>query len=184
VYEVKTTSWGAEKRKYAIKKLICQSPEQIDEARKELRLMRGIAHANVMPIVATSAKNKKDGRVEILFLLPLFQTSLQSLIDHGPGYPHCAFCGKSQLFFDICIGFCRGLQAIHEYDFRHCDFKPANVLINFDCKAFSKKIPDAPLSAVVVTDLGSAYTPLVHEVKNRADALVGYVPPTAIATTT
>jgi serine/threonine protein kinase len=172
VYEVKTASWGVEKKKYALKKLICQTPEQIDEARKEVRLMRSISHANVMSIVATTAKNKKDGRVEILFLLPLFQTSLQSLIDNGPGYPHSVFCGNSQLFFDVCIGFCRGLLAIHEYNYRHCDFKPANVLINFDCREFSKKIPDAPLSAVVVTDLGSACTPLVHEVKNRADALV------------
>lgn len=175
MYEVKTSSWGAVKRKYALKKLICQLPEQIEEARKELRLMREISHANVMPIVATSAKNKKDGRVEILFLMPLFQTSLQSLIDHGPGYPSSAFCGKSQLFFDVCIGFCKGLLAIHEYNYRHCDFKPANVLINFDCTEFSKKIPDASLSAIVVTDLGSACTPLVHEIKNRSDALVSLV---------
>lgn len=162
VYRVRPAGLGEGSSAFALKKVICQTDEQLEEARKEIDLLTNIKNENVLHLVASEVTMNKKSQLEALLLMPLYERSLQELIDEGPGYPSSTFRNDVMRFFNICRSFLNGLQGIHRYGYRHCDFKPANVLLR-PCAG--------PSEEVVVTDLGSA-SPLVIEVKSRSQALV------------
>ena len=163
IYRVKPTSFSSHET-YAVKKLICQTEEQLVEAQKEIRLLTEIKHPNVLHLIGSEirAVRKKDF-TEALLLMPLYDLSLQDMIDAGPGEPGCAFREQPDRCLRLCLAFLRGLKAIHNFGYRHCDFKPANILVR-------ERIGEAD-DEVVITDLGSA-CPLEVSVTSRSQALV------------
>jgi serine/threonine kinase 16 len=152
---------------YALKKMICSEQEQLVEARKEIEILTAIVNENVIPIIGSEFNQNKKGKYEVLLLLPLYHTSLQAVIDHGPGFPRCSMPHYADIV-KIIIQCVRGLIAIHGAGYRHADFKPANVLLSADNHA-------------VITDLGSA-CPLTVRITNRSEALT--MQDTAAALTT
>jgi serine/threonine kinase 16 len=156
VYLVKSTSSSDNRENYALKKMICQLPEQVEEAKKEIDAMVKIKHENVMPLHAFSYNTNKKGQDEALLLMPLFKTSVQSIIDKSGGYPHCGFKSGDEVLH-VLRESAKGLLAVHEAGFRHADFKPANILLG-------------ETNQVVVTDFGSI-TSLMQLVENRSDSL-------------
>mmetsp|Transcript_26655 Transcript_26655/g.49938 ORF Transcript_26655/g.49938 Transcript_26655/m.49938 type:complete len:565 (-) Transcript_26655:49-1743(-) len=141
---------------FALKKLICQTEDQIKETKKEIKLLSLIKHSNVLNLLKSSFHTNSKKQTEAFLLLPLYDKCAQDIIDQGPGYPHCAFEVRSQVLKMIvqCID---AINAIHSCGYTHCDFKPANVLL------------DANMNAIV-TDFGSA-CPLSTEVNSRSQAL-------------
>ncbi len=150
---------------FALKKLICQTDEQVVEARKEIQLLSGIRHGNVLHLIDSAVITNKKGQLEALLLMPLFDTTLQAVIDDGSGYPNSAFNKNHRRFLHILGGFVNGLLAIHKFGYRHCDFKPANVLLRVGSGGDGE--------SVVVTDLGSA-GPITIQVSSRSQALVRF----------
>ena len=169
---------------FALKRMICQTDEQIAEARKEMQLMTLLkGKPNVIQLIASEIRTgkTKGHHLEALFLMPLYEESLQARIDDGPGYPDSAFKANETIY--IIQSFVQGLLAIHSLGYRHCDFKPANVLLRRQRRRPAREreergegerdITDAQVE-VVVTDLGSA-SPLTVTVTNRAEALVSHM---------
>lgn len=141
-----------------MKKIICQTDEQIDEAKKELRFLQKVKHANIVSLLGSEIiSSGKGSKQEIFFLMPLYSGNVQAIIDKGRGYPSCAFEGNMSGLMAILLDTCRGLEAIHRAGYRHGDLKPANILLNHEGRA-------------VLTDFGSI-SPLVVEVSNRTMAL-------------
>ncbi len=140
----------------ALKKMICQTNEQRQEAKKEIEVMKAIQDDHVLNLIDFSYYKNKKGQEEALLLMPLFHTSLQSLIDHSEGYPYC--CLRDGLdVLKIIQHVIQGLQAIHNAGYRHNDLKPGNILLTESYHA-------------VITDFGSA-GPLEQVIQSRAEAL-------------
>jgi serine/threonine kinase 16 len=157
VSRVKSVNLSDFGQRYAVKLMICQSQEQLSEARKEVKLMRLISHNCVVPLLAVDEKKNSRGHIEVMLLLPLYIGSLQNFIDKGEQWPHCAF-EDSATVARILIDSTAGIAALHAAGYRHSDIKPGNILLSRET-----------LSAVI-TDLGSA-SPLVVHVSSRREAL-------------
>lgn len=159
VYHVKGTNKEDRSKSYAIKKLVCQSNEQLNEANKERLILNKIKNDYVIPLLGTDIMKNKKGYDEVILLLPLYDTSLQTIIDDGPsGYPFCSFIDGLDVV-KILRNIAEGLAAVHAAGFRHCDLKPANILLTVDNMR------------AVLTDFGSA-SKLITVVNSRADALI------------
>lgn len=146
---------------YAIKKIICQSSEQLEEAQHEINLLTTIQHGNVLSLHMSCVQSNKSSstssseNMEVYLLLPLYQESLQNIIDTSSGYPECGLDRRDVQ--KIIFGCVNGIHAIHLAGYRHGDIKPANVLLDADRNP-------------VITDFGSA-EPLSTEITNRQQAL-------------
>lgn len=156
MYNVMSTGKEDSGERYALKKMICQTDEQLDEAKKEIDTMVKIKHQNVLPLLDFAYTLNKKGQKEVLLLLPLYMGSVQTVIDQGAGFPNCGFSdGLDVLKILRCI--VEGLSAIHACGLRHADMKPANILLTESHNA-------------VITDFGSV-SPAPVEVHSRAEAL-------------
>lgn len=156
VYHVRSAHANDKGDSYALKKMICQTDEQMIEAKREMDVMLKIDHCNVMPLLNFSYLRNKKGQDEVYMVMPLYHTSVQAIIDHGPGFPYCAFNDGLDVV-KILRHSMEGLRALHEAGFRHGDFKPANILVTETFDA-------------VITDFGST-SPLETKVTSRATAL-------------
>lgn len=156
VYHVKSTHASDKAESYALKKMICQTSEQMAEAKREMDVMLKVHHPNILPLLNFSYLRNKKGQDEVYMLMPLYHTSVQAMIDDCFGYPHCAFADGLDVV-KILRHSAEGLLALHKAGFRHGDFKPANILIN---EAYD----------AVITDFGSA-SPLETNVTSRSQAL-------------
>lgn len=157
VFRVKSVNVDDYHEHYALKKMLCQTEEQLEEAQKEIEIMTNIDHPNVLKLLLSDVSNTRKGYHEAYLLLPLYSGTVQSFIDKGRGYPMCPFTDGDtvlQIWRD-CI---EGLMAIHLAGYRHADFKPGNILLSETNKA-------------VITDLGSA-CPLVTKITSRSEALM------------
>jgi serine/threonine protein kinase len=94
VYEVKLFNTRHKKTStsFAIKKMICQTEEQLEEATKEIDVLKMCSgHPNIVPMLNSCFGMNKEGQVEVTLLLPLYTKSVQDKIDAGDGYPFCGF---------------------------------------------------------------------------------------------
>eukprot|EP01031_Cornospumella_fuschlensis_P023145 gene23145-28128_t len=128
VYEVRSTQKEDQYAHYALKKMLCQESEQVAEAKKEVDLLNKIKHTNVLPLLDHSVQITKQSEQEVCLLMPLYHSSIQHVIDKGPGPPYCGFSDGLDVV-KVLRHCAEGLQAIHNHGYRHADFKPANILI-------------------------------------------------------
>ncbi|WP_455837121.1 serine/threonine-protein kinase [Pseudarthrobacter siccitolerans] len=91
-------------------------PEVIKRFTRELRLLQGLKHPNVISIIA---HGETDGG-DVWYAMPLAQGSLADFVDKIGGSP--------PLVVDIMRQVCMGLTYIHTNGVFHRDLKPANVL--------------------------------------------------------
>ena len=118
VYRVKSCNKNDMGTHYALKKIICSSQEQLEEAKKEVSILNQIAHNNVLPLLASATVRNSKGQDEVFLLLPLYAGTVQSKIDNGKGNPHCAFNDGLDVV-NILRQVCEGLQQVHSLGYRH-----------------------------------------------------------------
>lgn len=157
VYQVRSVNKTDRNELYAIKKMICQSEEQLSLARKEIEVLTKLDHKNVMPLLDSSYGTNKYDQEEFLLLFPLFKCSVQTIIDKGKGFPQCGFSTGADVV-KVLRQSAQGLAAIHAGGYRHADIKPGNVLINANFDA-------------VITDFGSV-SPIREVINNHSEALI------------
>jgi serine/threonine kinase 16 len=155
IYKAKYVTPTTSHSTVALKKMICQTEEQLTEAQKEIEVLTTVRHENVINLITHTIRDNKNRQHEVWLVLPLYEKSLQNIIDSGFGYPNCSISQDSVMA--ILLATVRGLEAIHNCRYRHCDFKPANILLDRGMHA-------------VITDMGSA-SHLVTLVETRAQAL-------------
>jgi len=157
VYKVMSINKDDNKETYALKKIICQTEEHMEQARKEVQMMTCIKHPNILSLVDCSEQlSPKGGHTEMLLLMPLMAYSLQSIIDNGCGYPSCSLSDGLDVL-NILRQCVEGVTAIHSHGVRHGDLKPANILLATSYHA-------------VITDFGSA-SEIPFTVTSRSVAL-------------
>lgn len=91
-------------------------PEAISRFKRELRLLEGLTHPNVISVIAQGQTDEQD----VWYAMPLAQGSLADFIEKVDGNP--------PLIVDIMRQICAGLTYIHSNGVCYRDLKPANVL--------------------------------------------------------
>ncbi|MFD0432028.1 serine/threonine-protein kinase [Streptomyces zhihengii] len=89
--------------------------------KRELRVLTGLTHSNVIPVIAHGDMSNQD---EIWYAMPLAQGSLHDVITE--------FEGKDVEIADVMTQLCNGLSYVHDAGVFHRDLKPANVLRTSD----------------------------------------------------
>lgn len=91
-------------------------PEAIARFQRELQLLEGLRHPNIISVIA----HGKTDDADVWYAMPLAQGSLADFIDKIEGKP--------PFVVDIMRQICEGLSYIHTNGVLHRDLKPGNVL--------------------------------------------------------
>ena len=147
---------------FALKQVLCQSREQIQDAQAELRALRECSgHPNIISLIDhaqfnTASAPRSDSNSQVLYLFPLYSrgTAWDSIekSQEGRPWPFTEFRALNMI-----MGVAKGLHFMHQKNMAHSDVKPHNILINND---------DKP----VIMDLGST-TIAKRQINTRKDAL-------------
>lgn len=89
--------------------------------KRELRVLSGLSHPNVIPVIAHGDMTEQD---EIWYAMPLAQGSLHAVASE--------FEGKEMEIAEVMGQLCTGLTYVHENGVLHRDLKPGNVLRTTD----------------------------------------------------
>ena len=172
VYLVRENDSG---RKFALKKMVAQSREQLDEAKWEMKIHRELDHPNILKIIDASILPSPRSRnmQEINILLPLASHgSIFDLIEgaldtqksnnHGKGWPF-----PEQEALRIFLKVCEAVKVMHKKGYAHRDIKPHNILL-FDHNQETGEPSDGLVP--ILMDLGSTAN-LKVQVRTRKDVL-------------
>ena len=172
VYLVRDNDTG---RKYALKKMVAQSREQLDEAKWEMKIHRELDHPNILKIIDASIlpSPRSKNMQEINILLPLASHgSIFDLIEgaldaqksnnNGKGWPF-----PEQEALRIFLKVCESVKVMHKKGYAHRDIKPHNILL-FDHDQQTGEPSDVLVP--ILMDLGSTAN-LKFQVRTRKDVL-------------
>ena len=117
---------GAEK--FALKKVLCQLPEQSEAARWEIQVHSAINHKNCMPLIDHSVVEAPNGE-EFRLLMPLFESG--TLLDRCTMHLKAGTRMPEKVALRIFEGVLQGILQFHQHTpaWAHRDIKPANVLL-------------------------------------------------------
>jgi serine/threonine protein kinase len=78
-------------RQYAVKKIHCATPEQIQDAQREIAICREFDHPNIAPLIDAQFFHGLANTQDALLLLPYFpRGSLQKMIEAAEATGACA----------------------------------------------------------------------------------------------
>ncbi|XP_020110380.1 probable serine/threonine-protein kinase DDB_G0291350 [Ananas comosus] len=151
---------------YAMKKILIQSPEQLELVKEEIHVSSLFNHPNLLPlldhsIIAVKGQQGGSWNYEAYVLFPVYLDG--TMLDNA-----IAMHSRDEFFptytvLQIFRQLCSGLKHMHSFDppYAHNDVKPGNILITH-----TKGQP--PLA--ILTDFGSA-RPARKQIRSRSEAL-------------
>eukprot|EP00216_Chloropicon_sp_CCMP2111_P003460 CAMPEP_0198238934 /NCGR_PEP_ID=MMETSP1446-20131203/4471_1 /TAXON_ID=1461542 ORGANISM="Unidentified sp, Strain CCMP2111" /NCGR_SAMPLE_ID=MMETSP1446 /ASSEMBLY_ACC=CAM_ASM_001112 /LENGTH=344 /DNA_ID=CAMNT_0043921439 /DNA_START=175 /DNA_END=1209 /DNA_ORIENTATION=- len=152
VYLVRDAQSGEE---LALKKMLCQSSEQLEDARREIEVMQTFKHAALLELIDSDthrAGNRAQGVHIVHFLFKAYKDGTLLDLVEGSDYVHPIITLR------IFLSVCEGVQCMHTSTgtpYAHRDIKPHNVLLERKTAAASQvKVLDH-FSAVLM-DFGSS----------------------------
>eukprot|EP01031_Cornospumella_fuschlensis_P025642 gene25641-30971_t len=154
--EVEARERGAQ---LALKQLVCRDSEQVDDAHRELQVLRDLPPHPHLPSLLDHASLRMASQGQgtgnsairqVLLLLPLYSSSCQDLLlSAGP-----FAVGRA---LRVCAEVASALQHMHAHGLVHGDVKPQNIMLTH-------------AGSAALVDLGSALAVPVH-VETRRQAL-------------
>jgi serine/threonine kinase 16 len=157
---------NAKDKKYAMKQVLCQSTEQLNDTKKEISALKRFQNnENIISLhdfssQETMSQAHANGTRVVMMLFPLYQSgTLWDKIEEAGGCEKegCPWPISERYALDLCAGIASGLHVIHERGFSHRDVKPHNILLT------ESGVP-------IITDFGSV-TEARRTVTCRRDAL-------------
>ena len=112
------------KEKFALKKILAQTSEQLEETKWEVKVHRTFDHPNLLPLVGYLVQQAPKGSgQEVILLFPYHPQTLFSIIYDAwqrPDDPWPFTEGDALYIFEQ---ICGGLSAFHESNWAHRDIK-------------------------------------------------------------
>ena len=140
--------------RYAIKKIMTSTSEQVVEADNEIRaLLRFKQNTSIIELIDYE---KIDNFMYLVF--PLFSDDLQQLIQKSV-YPASVFRDESEVR-GVLQEIISAIMFIHQHSYRHADLKPSNILLS---------VHEDQISRIVLADFGSCVQ--FQDVSSRQEAL-------------
>eukprot|EP01083_Nonionella_stella_P040040 108878_1 len=117
-------------RQYAIKKLLIQSPEQMEEARWELEVMKSISGSCLLRLIDSKTVSQESGASAVYMLFPFIENG--TLLDH---VQYLKATGRRMDETELLKMFrkvCEGVLLMHRHDppWAHRDIKLNNILLD------------------------------------------------------
>ncbi|TMW58672.1 hypothetical protein Poli38472_010231 [Pythium oligandrum] len=155
VYNARDAATG---EAFALKKILCQTEEQIAMAKQEIEMHRSFMHPNIMPISDYAVVSLDTHVHEYYLLFPFIENgTLREMIDISLQQRTPI---PERVIFDIFLKICRAVGELHARSppLAHRDLKPENVLLTRD-------------NDPILTDFGSVAIGDVT-ISKRSDALL------------
>eukprot|EP00164_Ancoracysta_twista_P005923 GFYU01008150.1.p1 GENE.GFYU01008150.1~~GFYU01008150.1.p1 ORF type:complete len:474 (-),score=126.12 GFYU01008150.1:131-1552(-) len=115
--------------KYALKKILAQSPEQVKAVEWEIEVCNKLKHTNLLPLLDSGQRPHKKiaGAQDFFLLMPFYAsgTVQDSITNREPSKAYFEESEVIAIFRQVCDG----VKAIHDAGFAHRDLKPANALL-------------------------------------------------------
>lgn len=150
------------KKRYALKRIICCDPETLKKCEGEAKIHRMFKHANLLPLIGMKIHKRSDNLKVCLMLFPHLSSSLRDEINargliQDSNSRRIVAPFKEREILEIFSGCVDAVTAMHERGLAHRDIKVENVM--FD----SSGTP-------ILIDYGSV-GPLNVKVQTRSDVL-------------
>lgn len=173
-YRAKTKTNGNRTR-YALKRVLCSEDEIVAQCRLECRVHGSMEHPNIMPIVAHTFVNGRDGRVPtapsgfrgtVCFMLFPYcangslrdEISRRNLLGDVGNTNSCVVRPwKEQDILEMFSGIVDGVKCMHQHGYTHRDIKLENVLLkkNDEHASINGEMYSSDMTPVLM-DFGSA----------------------------
>lgn len=136
---------------FALKKLNCQSREQVEEASEELAALQRFSGADNIIRLLDYATLKSTGGTVIYMLFPLYDVGTTWDLIEAAADERAAWPFPEARALHILRGVCRGLDAMHQAGVAHRDIKPHNILLDHESNAVIMDLGSVTKARVVVT---------------------------------
>mmetsp|Transcript_15904 Transcript_15904/g.36397 ORF Transcript_15904/g.36397 Transcript_15904/m.36397 type:complete len:323 (-) Transcript_15904:96-1064(-) len=116
-------------KKYALKKVLSQLPEQSELARWEIEVHKSFKHPNLMALIDDCVVPAPNGAEEFRLLMPLYPHG--TLLDRALKLMDAGIRMHEKTALKIFLQLLHGILQFHEHSppWAHRDIKPANVLL-------------------------------------------------------
>ncbi|CAI5722789.1 unnamed protein product [Peronospora destructor] len=153
VYKARDSNTG---EAFALKKILCQTHEQVQSVKAEIQTHKAFNHPNIMPLRDYAVVSTGPERFEYYLLFPFMENgTLREMIDTAISQD--VRITEAQIL-DIFLQICRAVAELHlrSPPLAHRDIKPENIMLSDD-------------GDPVLTDFGSVTTADVI-ISKRSDA--------------
>jgi len=159
-----------QEKTYAVKRIACGGREQMDEAMKEIDVMKRLNHPNILPIrghAVVPAVGPGPASERVFMLFDMYDGNVWDVVQSRVqvGRPL-----KPAEVDSVCRQLCLALQAMHDAHLSHRDVKPHNIMLK-DVNSYPYgKWSDISQAPAVLMDFGSV-KPSVVVISDRKSAL-------------
>uniref|UniRef100_A0A7S2D3I4 non-specific serine/threonine protein kinase n=1 Tax=Octactis speculum TaxID=3111310 RepID=A0A7S2D3I4_9STRA len=144
-------------KRMAVKRMRCQSSEQLRRAQKEIETHRELSsHPYILPLLDWGTKRIPAGHI-VDMLFPLCKKSLRQEIDDRVLEHRSSPWTKDELV-KLFRGVCHGLKAMHDHSpsWAHRDLKPDNILLDHAGRPMIMDFGSVEVADVKVTSRSQA----------------------------
>ncbi|KAG7387722.1 Serine/threonine-protein kinase 16 [Phytophthora boehmeriae] len=167
VYKVRDTDTG---EAFALKKILCQTNEQVQLAKAEIQAHKSFSHPNIMPLSDYAVVSQEAETFEYYLLYPFMENGtlrdmINDAISQDVRLPEAQILN---MFLDIC----RGVAELHSKSppLAHRDIKPENIMLSDEGEPLLTDFGSISLADVAITKRSDALLLQEHSAQHSSMA--------------